>query len=85
MEMTVRIIKGETIFIDIAPSEVIEAGMWWGNCGFYVYSPNGMLHTQYDGWFTACENQSIKQGSIVTVKSDAEFNVSFAVEGCCFH
>lgn len=41
-----KILKGGLVNIGVAPHEVIETGMCWGNCGFYVLNLYGELYSE---------------------------------------
>ncbi|KAH9250866.1 hypothetical protein BASA81_011254 [Batrachochytrium salamandrivorans] len=79
-EMKVRQIKGEQVRIGVAPKSILEAGKEYSNCGWYVYTSDGSLYSQ-NGDSNKPFKQKIQEGSVITVKLDNEFNISFEVDG----
>ncbi|KAH9259734.1 hypothetical protein BASA81_002156 [Batrachochytrium salamandrivorans] len=79
-EMKVRLIKGEQVMIGMAPKSILEAGKEFANCGWHVYTSDGSLYSQ-NGDSNKPFKQKIQEGSVITVKLDNEFNISFEVDG----
>ncbi|KAH9257894.1 hypothetical protein BASA81_003913 [Batrachochytrium salamandrivorans] len=79
-KMKVKLIKGAQVMIGVAPKSILEAGKEYSNCGWYVHALGGCLYSQ-NGDSNKPFMQNINNGSLVTVKLDNEFNISFQVNG----
>ncbi|KAH9259402.1 hypothetical protein BASA81_002445 [Batrachochytrium salamandrivorans] len=79
-EMKVKLIKGYCVMVGVAPKSILDLGNSWETCGWYIWTANGSLCSQ-DGAHNEPFKHEIESGSIVTVKLDLEFNISFMING----
>ncbi|KAH9251022.1 hypothetical protein BASA81_011068 [Batrachochytrium salamandrivorans] len=79
-EMKVKLIKGERVRFGVAPKSILEKGKHFSNCGWYVHALGGCLYSQ-NGDNGKPFKRKIEEGSVVIVKLDNEFNISFEVDG----
>ena len=80
-EMTVKLVKGGDMLIGIAPKVERPSGLTHpGGLGWYVYTPSGGLFGE-GGARNAPFKHKIERGSVVTVRLDEDFNISFRVNG----
>lgn len=78
-EMRVKLIRGKNVMIGVAPRLILVPGNDHYGCGWHISTYDGCLDSQ-DGDRDTPFKSKIDEGSVITVKVDDGYNISFSVD-----